>query len=121
VHVRELILRITRVLVDNPESVAVTESKGDQYIVLELQVEKSEIGKVIGAQGRMARAMRTILSAAAAKVRKRAMLVITEAVGSNCQARRENTETVIISGGRLIPVSARRPVDGKRRYSRLQG
>ena len=75
---KKLILRIARMLVDKPECVTITESGGDQHIVLELQVEKSEMGKVIGKQGRTARAMRTILSAASAKVRKRTVLEIIE-------------------------------------------
>jgi uncharacterized protein len=121
VHVKELILTIARVLVDDPASVAVTESRGDRYIVLELQVEKSEIGKIIGKQGRTAQALRTILSAAAAAVQKRAMLVIIEPVEPDRHARQDYTETAIISKGRCIPVSFRRPMNRERRYIRFQG
>lgn len=117
---KELIRRIARLLVDNPANVVVTESERDQYIVLELQVEKAEIGKVIGKQGRTAQAMRTILSAAAAKVGKRSMLIIMETVESGRHARQENTETVITPGGRLIQAATRRPADRGRRYRQLR-
>ena len=66
---KNLINYIARALVDNPEEVSVTEVEGDQTSVLELKVAKEDLGKVIGKQGRTARAMRTILSAASAKVK----------------------------------------------------
>ena len=75
---KELIEYIARALVDNPEQVAVSEVEGNQTSVLELKVAKEDLGKVIGKQGRTARAMRTILSAASAKVRKRTVLEIIE-------------------------------------------
>ena len=75
---RELINYIARALVDNPEEVIVTEVEGNQTSVLELKVAKEDLGKVIGKQGRTARAMRTILSAASAKVKKRTVLEIIE-------------------------------------------
>ena len=75
---KELVELIARSLVDLPEKVSVTEVQGSQCTVLELKVEKSEIGKVIGKQGRTAQAMRTILSAASAKVKKRVVLEILE-------------------------------------------
>jgi predicted RNA-binding protein YlqC (UPF0109 family) len=75
---RELIEYIARALVDNPEMVQVSEVEGNQTSVLELKVAKEDLGKVIGKQGRTARAMRTILSAASAKVRKRTVLEIIE-------------------------------------------
>jgi hypothetical protein len=64
--------------VDHPEEVSVTEVEGNQTSVLELKVAKEDLGKVIGKQGRTARAMRTILSAASAKIRKRTVLEIIE-------------------------------------------
>jgi len=64
--------------VDNPEKVQVSEIEGEQTSVLELRVAKEDLGKVIGKQGRTARAMRTILSAASTKIRKRAVLEIIE-------------------------------------------
>lgn len=75
---KELIDYIARALVDHPEQVNVTEVEGNQTSVLELQVAKEDLGKVIGKQGRTARAMRTILSAASAKVKKRTVLEIIE-------------------------------------------
>ena len=75
---KELITYIAKALVDNPEEVKVTEVEGDQTSVLELKVAKEDLGKVIGKQGRTARAMRTILNAASAKVKKRTVLEIIE-------------------------------------------
>jgi predicted RNA-binding protein YlqC (UPF0109 family) len=64
--------------VDRPEEVAVTEIEGEQTSVIELKVAKEDLGKVIGKQGRTARAMRTILSAASTKINKRSVLEIIE-------------------------------------------
>ena len=75
---RELIGYIARALVDNPDEVSVSEIEGNQTSVLELKVAKEDLGKVIGKQGRTARAMRTILSAASAKIKKRTVLEIIE-------------------------------------------
>lgn len=75
---KELIEYIARALVDNPDDVEVSEVEGNQTSVLELKVAKEDLGKVIGKQGRTARAMRTILSAASAKVKKRTVLEIIE-------------------------------------------
>ena len=75
---KELIYYIAQALVDNPDEVAVSEVEGSQTSVLELKVAKEDLGKVIGKQGRTARAMRTILGAASAKIRKRTVLEIIE-------------------------------------------
>jgi predicted RNA-binding protein YlqC (UPF0109 family) len=75
---KEMIKYIAQALVDNPELVEVTEVEGNQTSVLELKVAKEDLGKVIGKQGRTARAMRTILSAASAKLKKRSVLEIIE-------------------------------------------
>jgi len=75
---KQLIYYIAQALVDNPEQVTVSEVEGNQTSVLELKVAKEDLGKVIGKQGRTARAMRTILSAASAKVKKRTVLEIIE-------------------------------------------
>jgi uncharacterized protein len=75
---RDLILYIAKALVDNPEDVSVEEIEGNQTSVLELKVAKEDLGKVIGKQGRTARAMRTILSASSAKIKKRTVLEIIE-------------------------------------------
>jgi hypothetical protein len=75
---KELIAYIAKALVDKPEEVVVTEIEGEQTSVIELKVAKEDLGKVIGKQGRTARAMRTILSASSTKLRKRAVLEIIE-------------------------------------------
>mgnify|MGYP001828996729 CR=1 FL=1 len=69
---------LSKALVDNPEVVEVSEVEGNQTSVLELKVAQEDLGKVIGKQGRTARAMRTILSAASAKLKKRSVLEIIE-------------------------------------------
>jgi len=75
---KELIEYIAKLLVDNPEEVSVTEIEGEQTSVVELKVAKEDLGKVIGKQGRTARAMRTILGAASMKLKKRSVLEILE-------------------------------------------
>ena len=75
---KELITYIASSLVDKPEEVQVTEVEGEQTTVLELRVAKEDLGKVIGRQGRTARAMRTILGAASSKMKKRSVLEILE-------------------------------------------
>jgi uncharacterized protein len=75
---KELVEIIAQALVDHPEQVSVAEVVGNQTSVLELKVAKEDLGKVIGKQGRTARAMRTILSAASAKIKKRTVLEIIE-------------------------------------------
>jgi len=75
---KELISYIAKALVDKPEEVLVTEIEGEQTSVIELKVAKEDLGKVIGKQGRTARAMRTILSAASTKINKRSVLEIIE-------------------------------------------
>jgi hypothetical protein len=75
---KDLIGYIARSLVDHPEQVSVSEIEGNQTSVLSLKVAKEDLGKVIGKQGRTARAMRTILSAASAKIKKRTVLEIIE-------------------------------------------
>ena len=75
---KELIEHIAKALVDEPDQVEVTEVEGEQTSVLELKVAKEDIGKVIGKQGRTARSMRIILSAASMKMGKRTVLEIIE-------------------------------------------
>jgi uncharacterized protein len=75
---KELITYIAQALVDNPDQVHVNEIEGEQTSVIELRVAKEDLGKVIGKQGRTARAMRLILSAASTKIRKRSVLEILE-------------------------------------------
>ena len=75
---KDLISYIAQALVDHPEEVSVELVEGNQTTVLELKVAKEDLGKVIGKQGRTARAMRTILGAASAKIKKRTVLEIIE-------------------------------------------
>jgi predicted RNA-binding protein YlqC (UPF0109 family) len=75
---RELIEHIAKALVDLPDEVSVNEIEGEKTTVIELKVAKEDLGKVIGKQGKTARAMRTILNAAATKLRKRSVLEILE-------------------------------------------
>ena len=75
---KELVELIARALVDNPDEVKVRELEGDQTTVLELRVADGDLGKMIGKQGRTARAIRTILSASGMKLKKRFVLEILE-------------------------------------------
>ncbi|MGH9338476.1 MAG: KH domain-containing protein [Acidobacteriota bacterium] len=75
---KELIEMVAKALVDNPDQVSVTEVEGEQTTVLELRVAQTDLGKVIGKQGRTARAIRTILGASGMKLRKRFVLEILE-------------------------------------------
>jgi predicted RNA-binding protein YlqC (UPF0109 family) len=77
-EMKDLIEYMAKVLVDKPDEVRVTELEGKQTSVIELRVAKEDLGKVIGKQGRTARAMRTILGAASTKIRKRSVLEILE-------------------------------------------
>ncbi len=74
----KLIQIIAQSLVDRPDEVTVSEVLGGQTTVLELAVAKSDLGKVIGKQGRIADALRTILNAASSKARRRMILEIIE-------------------------------------------
>jgi uncharacterized protein len=75
---RELVEYLAKALVDEMGAVNVREVEGDRTTVIELRVAQSDLGKVIGKQGRTARAIRTILNAHATKMRKRAVLEIVE-------------------------------------------
>ena len=75
---RDLILYIARGLLDQPDRVEVTEIVGDQTTVLELKVAPEDLGKIIGRQGRTAKALRTVVNAAALKAGKRVILEIIE-------------------------------------------
>jgi predicted RNA-binding protein YlqC (UPF0109 family) len=76
--VKDLVTVIAQSLVDNPNSVSVGEVSSGQTTVLELRVAKMDVGKVIGRQGRTAHALRTIINAASARDKKRAVLEIME-------------------------------------------
>jgi predicted RNA-binding protein YlqC (UPF0109 family) len=75
---KDLIREIVQALVDQPENVSVSEIVGENTNVLEVKVAKSDMGKVIGKQGRNAQALRTILSAASGRSRKKYVLEILE-------------------------------------------
>lgn len=77
-ELKTLIELVAKSLVDMPDEVRVNEIEGEQTTVIELSVDKSDLGKVIGKQGRTARALRTILNAASTKLRKRSVLEIIE-------------------------------------------
>ncbi|HJO03902.1 MAG TPA: KH domain-containing protein [Acidobacteriota bacterium] len=77
-NLKQMIEEVARALVDNPDDVVVTEVQGEQTTVLELRVAQGDLGKVIGKQGRTARAMRTLLAAAGMKHEMRAVLEILE-------------------------------------------
>ena len=75
---RDLIEYIAKSLVDKPEGVLVKETDGEKTTIIELRVNQEDLGKVIGKQGRTARAMRTILNASGTKLGKRCVLEILE-------------------------------------------
>lgn len=75
---KDLIEIIAKALVDHPEEVRVMEVVGEKTSVIELSVAKEDLGKIIGKQGRTARAIRTILTAASTKLKKRSVLEIIE-------------------------------------------
>lgn len=77
-ELKDLISYISKSLVDMPENVQVNEIVGEQTTVIELKVDKTDLGKIIGKQGRTARALRTILNASSTKLRKRSVLEIIE-------------------------------------------
>jgi predicted RNA-binding protein YlqC (UPF0109 family) len=77
-QLRDIVEIAAKSLVDNPNGVNVVEIEGEKTIVIELRVDKADIGKVIGKQGRIARALRTILSAMGRKTNKRVVLEILE-------------------------------------------
>ncbi|MBQ1801735.1 KH domain-containing protein [Lachnobacterium bovis] len=75
---KELVEVIAKSLVDYPEEVVVTESENEKAIVLELRVSQSDMGKVIGKQGRIAKALRTVVKAAASKEDKKVIVEIMQ-------------------------------------------
>jgi predicted RNA-binding protein YlqC (UPF0109 family) len=75
---KELVEVIAKALVDFPEEVTVNEIEGEQSIILELKVANDDMGKVIGKQGRIAKAIRTVIKAAATKEDKRVILEIIQ-------------------------------------------
>lgn len=74
----ELIEYIAKSLVDNPEEVSVSEVEGSQSVIIELRVAQEDMGKIIGKQGRIAKAIRTVVKAAAIKNNKRVIVEIVQ-------------------------------------------
>lgn len=77
-ELRDLVEYIAKALVDAPEDVSAQQLEGEQTTVIELKVNKDDLGKVIGKQGRTARSIRTILNGASTKLNKRTVLEIIE-------------------------------------------
>jgi predicted RNA-binding protein YlqC (UPF0109 family) len=75
---KELVEYIARALVDRPEDVRVTETTGEQTTIIELSVASDDLGKVIGREGRTAKAIRTLLNGASTKANRRVILEILE-------------------------------------------
>jgi predicted RNA-binding protein YlqC (UPF0109 family) len=75
---KELLEQIAKSLVDNPEEVSVNEVEGEQSLILELRVSEDDMGKVIGKQGRIAKAIRVVMKAAAIKENKRVVVEIIQ-------------------------------------------
>jgi predicted RNA-binding protein YlqC (UPF0109 family) len=75
---KELLEQIARSLVDNPDEVSVNEVEGEQSLILELRVAEEDMGKVIGKQGRIAKAIRVVMKAAAVKDNKRVVVEIIQ-------------------------------------------
>jgi len=76
--VKELVEVIAKALVDNPQAVSVNEIQGERSITLELKVDPDDMGKIIGKQGRIAKAIRTVVKAAATKDDKRVVVEIMQ-------------------------------------------
>ncbi len=87
---KSLVEYIAKSLVDHPDQVNVNEVEGEKTTILELSVAEDDLGKIIGKHGRTARAMRTVVNAAASKDRKRAVLEILE--GDRSQVTEEEEE-----------------------------
>jgi len=75
---KDLVEILAKALVDHPEEVQVNQVEGEQSIILELRVSQEDMGKVIGKQGRIAKAIRTLVKAAAAKEGKRVVVEIIQ-------------------------------------------
>ena len=73
---KELVLDIVKALVDNPDEVVVTETEKDKAVIIDLKVAPSDMGKVIGKSGRIAKSIRAVVSAAASKTDKKVIVEI---------------------------------------------
>ncbi len=77
-YMKELVELTAKALVDNQDKVNVTEIEGEKTVVIELRVDPADLGKVIGKQGRIARSLRTLLSAMGRRINKRVVLEVLE-------------------------------------------
>ena len=77
-QLRDIVEITAKSLVDNPEKVNVQEIEGEKTVVIELRVDKADLGKVIGKSGRIARSLRTILASMGRRINKRVVLEILE-------------------------------------------
>jgi uncharacterized protein len=93
-EIEKLVTRMAQALVDRPEHVLVNAIEGNSSIVLELNVAKEDIGKVIGKQGRMAGAMRIIIAAVSAKTKHRTTLEIIEEIPTKLDFETKNRKKV---------------------------
>ena len=84
---KELVEVIAKALVDCPDEVVVTETENEKAIVLELRVAQSDMGKVIGKQGRIAKAIRSVVKAAASKEEKKVIVEIMQIGRASCRER----------------------------------
>ena len=75
---KELVEYLAKSLVNNPDAVEVSETKGDTASIVELKVAKEDLGRIIGKQGRTAKSIRTILNAAASRTNRKVVLEIVE-------------------------------------------
>lgn len=75
---KEMLETIAKFLVNNPDQVVVTEVEGEQSVILELKVAQEDMGRVIGKEGKIAKAIRTLVKANAAKLNKRVNIEIIE-------------------------------------------
>ena len=75
---KELLITLAQALVDKPEEVSVTEIEGEKSVILQLHVASDDVGKVIGKEGRIAKALRTLIKAAAVKEGKRVIVEIID-------------------------------------------
>ena len=78
INMKELVKVIAKALVENPDEVVVTETENDKTITVELRVAPSDMGKVIGKQGRIAKAIRSVVKAASSKENKRVNVEIVQ-------------------------------------------
>ena len=101
---------VVKALVDYPEQVEIREVDGDRVVVFELRLNQTDIGKVIGKSGRTITAIRTLLTSAAAKQGKRAMIEIIEPEGSRSRGSGPCSEQ-LLQGGPSTPVAGESPAE----------